>query len=67
MEKKRIYYTGAGLAIGTGIGGAIGIIIFSITGNSVFIAISGIGTALGLIFGAALDARNGKNTDEKKG
>lgn len=67
MEKKKNYYTGAGLAIGAGIGGAVGMIVSAITGNSVFIAFAGVGTALGLVFGATLDAKNSKNTDDKKG
>ena len=64
MEKKKNYYTGAGLAIGTGIGGAIAITAYAITGNPIFIAFAGVGTALGLAFGSGLDAKYNKQKND---
>ena len=54
---RKTSYTGAGLAIGTGIGAAIWMTVFAITGNPIFIAFTGSGTVIGLVIGAALDAR----------
>jgi hypothetical protein len=66
VEKRKNYYTGAGLAIGTGIGGAIAMTAYAITSNPVFIAFTGVGTAFGLVFGSALDAKNNKKKNDLK-
>ena len=57
MNKKKYTYAGIGMIIGTGVGGAITVIVYSITGNPIYIAFSGVGTTLGLIFGAGIDRR----------
>lgn len=57
MDKKKNNYSVIGMLIGTGIGGGIAVTIYAITGNPVFIAFTGIGTALGLIFGAGIDKK----------
>jgi hypothetical protein len=46
MEKE-YSYTVLGMLIGTAIGGAITVPLFSITGNPLFIAFFGLGTAFG--------------------
>lgn len=54
---KQSSHAGAGLAIGTGIGAALGIAIFGAEGGTTWLFFAGGGTALGLLFGAALDGR----------
>jgi hypothetical protein len=56
MEKE-YSYTVLGMLIGTAIGGAITVPLYSITGNPLFIAFFGLGTAFGLIYGAGLDRK----------
>ncbi len=60
MKNKKYYYAGIGMIIGTGIGGALAVMAYSYTGNPVLIAFAGVGTALGLIFGAGLDKQQNK-------
>jgi hypothetical protein len=62
MKDMQHYYAGVGLAVGTGLGAAVWMTVFAITGNPVFIAFTGTGTAFGLIIGAGIDAKN-KKTD----
>lgn len=58
MEKKKNYYTGAGLALGTGIGGGIAMLLYVFTNQPVFIAFAGLGTALGLAWGTTMDKKH---------
>ncbi len=56
MDRK-YNYTVLGMLIGTALGGAITVPIFAITGNPIFIAFAGLGTAFGLAYGAGLDKK----------
>ncbi len=55
--KGKILYAGAGLAIGAGVGYALGILI-----SAMPYLFAGIGAALGLIFGAMIDAQAAKKS-----
>ncbi len=56
QRPQRSYsYAGLGMLAGTATGGAIGVLLFVFTQNAVFIAITGVGTAIGLILGAGAD------------
>ncbi len=55
MEERTYTYTQLGMLVGTVIGGGIGVVLFAITGNAVYIAITGAGTAIGIILGAGVD------------
>ena len=52
---RRYSYAALGMLLGTVMGGGVGVIIFAITGNAVYIAIAGAGTAIGLVLGAGFD------------
>ena len=54
-EKRTYSYAALGMLFGTAIGGGIGVILLGITGSAVFIAIAGVGTAVGLVLGAGFD------------
>lgn len=51
----RYSYAALGMLFGTAIGGGIGVTLLATTGNAVFIAIAGVGTAVGLVLGAGVD------------
>jgi 4-hydroxybenzoate polyprenyltransferase len=53
--KNKNRYAGAGMIIGTGIAAAICMTLYATTQNPIYIAYIGLGTALGLIFGHAID------------
>lgn len=46
-----------GIAVGTAIAGVLMIVLFTITGNVIFIGFTAIGTTLGLGIGAGLDKK----------
>ena len=48
-------YAALGLLLGTAVGGGIGVVLLATTGQAVFIAIAGVGTAVGLVLGAGVD------------
>ena len=52
---RRYSYAALGMLLGTAIGGGVGVILLGITGNAVYIAIAGAGTAIGLVLGAGFD------------
>jgi hypothetical protein len=54
-----------GMLFGLMIGGGVGIILYATTGNPVYLAIAGIGLALGIGLGAALDAS--RRPDRERG
>lgn len=62
-ESKRTTSNAAlGMLFGTAIGGGIGVVLFALTQQALFIAVAGVGTAIGLVLGAGFDrAREGRN------
>ena len=56
MDRKKNYYLGVGLALGTAIGGALMVVMFALTGNALWISFTGVGTIIGLIIGAGMEA-----------
>jgi len=60
VDRKKNYHTVMGMLIGTALGGCIVIPVYAITGNPVFIAFAGLGTAFGLIFGAGIDKKQNR-------
>ncbi len=58
-SRKTVYYAGAGLAIGAGVGMIWGPLLFENLAQSSAIAI---GAALGLVIGAAIDAQGRHQT-----
>jgi hypothetical protein len=55
MEKRQYTYAQLGMLFGIFIGGGLGVIFLSTTGNAVYVAITGAGAAIGLILGAGID------------
>ncbi|MFP4563824.1 MAG: hypothetical protein ACLFRY_11015 [Spirochaetia bacterium] len=62
MKESKHYYTGMGMILGTGIAGAVCMTLFILSGNPLFIPFIGLGTGLGLVFGAGIDQRKGKKS-----
>jgi uncharacterized membrane protein YgaE (UPF0421/DUF939 family) len=62
-ESKRTTSNAAlGMLLGTAIGGGIGVVLFALTQQALFIAFAGVGTAIGLVLGAGADrARKGRD------
>jgi len=58
-------YAELGMLFGISIGGGIGITAFSITGDALFFALTGIGVTFGFGIGAVLDKRQKKNRDNE--
>ena len=52
---RRTSYAALGMLFGTAVGGGIGVILFALTQQALFIAIAGVGTAVGLVLGAGVD------------
>jgi hypothetical protein len=65
--KNKNRYAGAGMIIGTGIAAAICMTLYVTTQNTIYIAYIGLGTALGLIFGHAIDKKTDIPLEAKKG
>ena len=57
MNKRQYTPTELGMLFGMIIGGAIGVILFAITNDARWFAITGLGLSLGLGIGAMLDSR----------
>jgi drug/metabolite transporter (DMT)-like permease len=55
MEKPRVSYPGLGLILGSAVGFAFGMILYTSTGEPMYILVGLVGTALGLILGAGVD------------
>ncbi|MBN2391846.1 MAG: hypothetical protein JXR84_14055 [Anaerolineae bacterium] len=55
MDKKKVSYTALGMLFGTFVGGGVGALLLAMTGQALYLIFAGLGTALGLIFGAGLD------------
>ena len=53
--KGRTSHAALGMLFGTAVGGGIGVILFVLTQQALFIAIAGLGTAVGLVLGAGVD------------
>jgi uncharacterized membrane protein YccC len=64
MDRKKNYYLGVGLALGTAIGGALMVVMFALTGNALWISFTGVGTIIGLIIGAGMEAAATKKRTE---
>jgi hypothetical protein len=63
MEKKQYNYTQLGMLFGIFIGGAIGVLLFVFTGNALYFTLTGLGLALGLVFGAGIDQQKRSSQD----
>lgn len=56
MNKHGNYsYAALGMLLGTVVGGGVGVILFAITGQALFIAVAAAGTGIGLVLGAGID------------
>lgn len=58
QSRKGTSNAALGMMFGTVIGGAIGVLLFVFTQQALFIAIAGVGTAVGLVWGAGVDRAN---------
>ncbi|HHW31566.1 MAG TPA: hypothetical protein GXX20_07840 [Clostridiaceae bacterium] len=65
MKRKKNFYLGMGLLLGTAFGAALMIILFAATGNGIWISYTGVGTIVGLIIGIAMEASAAKKTSEE--
>jgi hypothetical protein len=59
MKESKHRYAGIGMVLGTGIAGAVCMTLFIVTEKPLFIPFIGLGTALGLVFGSAVDRQKG--------
>ena len=66
MEKRTYRYEELGMLFGIFIGGGLGVVLFAITGNAVYIAIAGAGAAIGLVLGAGVDKVRGDKDGESE-
>jgi hypothetical protein len=55
MNLPRYWYATLGMLAGSTVGAIIGAVLFSLTGHSLYLAITGMGGGMGLSLGAALD------------
>lgn len=55
MEKRKYNYAQLGLLFGIFIGGGLGVVLFSSTGDAVYFAVIGAGAAIGLLLGAGIE------------
>ncbi len=55
MTESKVNYTGLGLILGSAVGFAFGMIVATSTGEYSYLLVGLVGTALGLIAGAAVD------------
>lgn len=66
MEDRKYTYAQLGMLFGIFIGGGIGVVLFAISGNAVYIAVAGAGAAIGLVLGAGFDkARSDENGESE--
>ena len=66
MKARRYGYTELGMLLGIFVGGGLAVVLFSSTGRATYLGIAGIGLALGLGVGAALDrAVRAERTEEQ--
>jgi len=66
MDKKTVSYTAWGMLFGTFVGGGIGTLLLAMTGQALYLIVTGLGTALGLIFGAGLDRAKDDNVHSEE-
>ena len=64
MQARSYSYTELGMLIGLFVGGGLATILFATTGNAVYFVIVGMGLALGLSLGAALDRSRRSEQDQ---
>ena len=55
MDKRNYTYAQLGMLFGIFIGGGLGVVLFTSTGQVLYIAIAGADAAIGLIIGAGID------------
>jgi len=65
MKRKKNFYIGMGLLLGTAFGLALMVILFAATGNGIFISYTGVGTIVGLIIGIAMEVSAAKQKSEE--
>jgi hypothetical protein len=62
MKERKVTHTQLGMLFGIFVGGGLGVSLFAITGEVLFIAGAGAGAAIGLVLGAGVDrAQEGKS------
>lgn len=54
-EKRETNHVGLGMLAGIAIGGGWGVTLFATTGNAVYLAMAGMGAAIGLLVGAGYE------------
>lgn len=64
MEKRKYTYTQLGMLFGIFIGSGLGILLFTSTGNAVYLAVAGVGAAIGLVLGAGFDRQQASKKHE---
>ncbi len=57
MKRK---YAELGMLFGTVVGGGLGVVLFASTGQVLYIILTGVGTAIGLVLGAGMDKARGE-------
>jgi hypothetical protein len=66
MEKTQYTAAQLGMLAGIVLGAGIGIVLFAISGNAVYIALAGAGAGIGLALGAGIDSHR-KDQGERQG
>lgn len=65
MERRTYTYAQLGMLFGIFVGGGLGVVLFAVTGEALYIAIAGAGAAIGLVLGAGIDNyRQAKSKEE---
>lgn len=57
MNKQDYNYTGLGMLAGIVIGSGLGIILFASLGGAIYLSLSGVGAAVGMLLGNGFEQR----------
>jgi hypothetical protein len=64
MEERKYTYAQLGMLFGIFIGGGIGVVLFSITGDALYLAAAGAGAGIGLVLGTGIDKQKASKKDQ---
>ena len=63
-DKNETTYASQGMLFGVALAGGLGVIIFALTNQPVFIAFAGVGAGVGLALGAGMDRAKRRQSGE---